>query len=154
MKLFFLTSITALFMFFQNISLNELRNNYPNSISSKETCKKMIDDLSKEKLNAVEKGYYGAYLAVWANHVWNPMDKLSTFKKGKTELENAIKDDPNNVELRFLRLSIQSNIPGILNYKQNIKSDLAFIKDHKNEIKSNQLLNMVNELITKVEKSD
>jgi hypothetical protein len=141
-------------MFFQNISVNELRANYPNSISSKETCKKMIDDLSKEKLNAVEKGYYGAYLAIWANHVWNPMDKLSTFKKGKTELENAIKEDPNNVELRFLRLSIQSNIPGILNYKQNIKSDLAFIKDHKNEIKSNQLLNMVNELITKVEKSD
>ena len=141
-------------MFFQNISVNELRANYPKSISSKETCKKMIDDLSKEKLNVVEKGYYGAYLAIWANHVWNPMDKLSTFKKGKTELENAIKEDPNNVELRFLRLSIQSNIPGILNYKQNIKSDLAFIKDHKNEIKSNQLLNMVNELITKVEKSD
>lgn len=141
-------------MFFQNISLNELRTNYPNAISSKETCKKMIDGLSKEKLNAVEKGYYGAYLAIWANHVWNPMDKLSTFKKGKSELENAIKEDPNNVELRFLRLSIQSNIPGILNYKQNIKSDLAFIKDHKNEIKSNQLLNMVNELITKVENSD
>lgn len=154
MKLIAISLITSVYFFFQTINLNELRSNYPNAIENKQVCENMINLLSKQKLNATEEGYYGAYLAIWANHVWNPMDKLSTFKKGKKELENAIKEDHNNVELRFLRLSIQSNVPGILNYDQNIKTDLAFIKDHKYEIKSNQLLKMVNELITKVENTN
>ena len=114
----------------------------------------MITILSKENLNTIEKGYYGAYLVIWANHTWNPIDKLNTFKKGKIELENAIKQDSKNVELRFLRLSIQANVPKILNYDQNIKSDLIFIKEHKDKIQSNQLLKMVNEIIIKAENSN
>ncbi|RRJ91008.1 hypothetical protein EG240_07345 [Paenimyroides tangerinum] len=132
----------------------ELRSNYPKALNDKQICYDMITFLSKQNLNTIEKGYYGAYLVIWANHIWNPMDKLSTFKKGKIELENAIKQDPKNVELRFLRLSIQANVPKILNYDQNIKSDLIIIKEHKDKIQSNQLLKMVNELIINAENSN
>ncbi len=132
----------------------ELRSNYPKALNDKQICNDMITILSKENLNTIEKGYYGAYLVIWANHIWNPMDKLSTFKKGKIVLENAIKEDPKNVELRFLRLSIQSNVPKILNYDQNIMSDLTFIKEHKDKIQTNELLKMVNELIINAENSN
>lgn len=132
----------------------EIRSNYPKALNDKQICNDMITILSKENLNTIEKGYYGAYLVIWANHIWNPMDKLSTFKKGKIVLENAIKEDPKNVELRFLRLSIQSNVPKILNYDQNIMSDLTFIKEHKDKIQTNELLKMVNELIINAENSN
>lgn len=132
----------------------EIRSNYPKALNDKQICNDMITILSKENLNTIEKGYYGAYLVIWANHTWNPIDKLNTFKKGKIELENAIKQDSKNVELRFLRLSIQANVPKILNYDQNIKSDLIFIKEHKDKIQSNQLLKMVNEIIIKAENSN
>jgi len=134
--------------------LFEIRSNYPKALNDKQICNDMITILSKENLNTIEKGYYGAYLVIWANHTWNPIDKLNTFKKGKIELENAIKQDSKNVELRFLRLSIQANVPKILNYDQNIKSDLIFIKEHKDKIQSNQLLKMVNEIIIKAENSN
>lgn len=132
----------------------EIRSNYPKALNDKQICNDMITILRKENLNTIEKGYYGAYLVIWANHIWNPMDKLSTFKKGKIVLENAIKEDPKNVELRFLRLSIQSNVPKILNYDQNIMSDLTFIKEHKDKIQTNELLKMVNELIINAENSN
>ena len=132
----------------------EIRSNYPKALNDKQICNDMITILSKENLNTIEKGYYGAYLVISANHTWNPIDKLNTFKKGKIELENAIKQDSKNVELRFLRLSIQANVPKILNYDQNIKSDLIFIKEHKDKIQSNQLLKMVNEIIIKAENSN
>ena len=132
----------------------ELRSNYPKALNDKQICYDMITFLSKQNLNTIEKGYYGAYLVISANHTWNPIDKLNTFKKGKIELENAIKQDSKNVELRFLRLSIQANVPKILNYDQNIKSDLIFIKEHKDKIQSNQLHKMVNEIIIKAENSN
>ena len=132
----------------------EIRSNYPKALNDKQICNDMITILSKENLNTIEKGYYGAYLVISANHTWNPIDKLNTFKKGKIEIENAIKQDSKNVELRFLRLSIQANVPKILNYDQNIKSDLIFIKEHKDKIQSKQLLKMVNEIIIKAENSN
>jgi hypothetical protein len=38
-------------------------------------------------------------------------------------LERAIQSDPQNIELRYLRLAIQTSIPAFLNYNKNIDSD-------------------------------
>src|SRR5690554_8141337 len=67
----------------------------------------MIIELKKNKNSTVLLGYLGGYQTVWANHVFNPVSKLNTFNEGKRNIEKAIKNDPNSLELRFVRLSVQ-----------------------------------------------
>ncbi|MCD0469474.1 hypothetical protein [Flavobacterium sp. JAS] len=57
-------------------------------------------------------------------------DKMDRFKQGATLLESTIKSEPNNIEIRMIRLSIQENVPGITGYKKNIKEDKKYITAH------------------------
>ncbi|MBP4137320.1 hypothetical protein [Flavobacterium geliluteum] len=59
--------------------------------------------------------------------------KMNRFKEGAKLLESTITSEPNSVEIRMIRLSIQENVPGITGYKKNIKEDKAFIIAHINE---------------------
>jgi hypothetical protein len=58
----------------------------------------------------------------------SPTTKLSLFKQGHKMLEEAIKEDPDNAEYRFLRLMIQENAPGILGYKNDTEKDSEYIR--------------------------
>lgn len=57
-------------------------------------------------------------------------DKMNRFKEGATLLESTVKSEPNNIEIRMIRLSIQENVPGITGYKKNIKDDKNYITAH------------------------
>ena len=59
--------------------------------------------------------------------------KISRFKEGAKLLEATLKSDPNNIEIRMIRLSIQEDVPGITGYKKNIKEDKKFITAHYSE---------------------
>ena len=56
--------------------------------------------------------------------------KIDRFKEGAKLLESTIKSEPNNIEIRMIRLSIQENVPGITGYKKNIKEDKKYITEH------------------------
>ena len=51
-------------------------------------------------------------------------------------IEKAIEMDPQNAELRFIRLSIQKNIPSFLNYHSNLKEDEYWIRKNLDQVKS------------------
>lgn len=127
---------------FLNVSiLDEVRTNYNKLAADKALCKKMILALEETKDNsATHLGYLGGLQTIWANHVFSPISKLNTFNKGKKNLEQAIKKEPKNVELRFIRLSVQKNAPSFLGYYSNIKEDMQFIKNNRSGIKS-EILN-------------
>ena len=57
-------------------------------------------------------------------------EKMERFKEGAKLLESTIKSEPNNIEIRLIRLSIQENVPGITGYKKNIKEDKKYITEH------------------------
>lgn len=107
----------------------EARLSYESAVENSEICKTQISKL-KQSSDPVEIGYLGAYQAIQAKHVVNPLKKLSTFKTGKSNIEKAIVLDPNNLELRLLRLSIQKNTPGILDYKASITLDEQMLYDN------------------------
>ncbi len=128
--IFFLTSFIA-------SDLDVVRTNYNKVVFDKKLCKVMISELEKTKNNsATHLAYLGALQTIWANHVFSPISKLNTFKGGKKNIEKAIETEPNNLELRFIRLSIQKNAPGFLGYKSNLKEDTEFIKENRNQIES------------------
>lgn len=81
-------------------------------------------DVSKSNLLV---GYKGAILLGMARHDPNVFKKMSYFSDGKELLEESIANDPKNIELRFLRLTIQTHIPSFLGYNENKEADKAFV---------------------------
>lgn len=77
----------------------------------------------------------------------NPISKISLFYIGRDLLEASIKNDPKNLEIRFLRYSIQKNIPKILSYSKNINEDEKFIYDRMSLNKDKELNNYITSTI-------
>lgn len=143
-----LISAVFFFMSFNATGLDVVRANYNKLVSDKELCEKMIAELTETKNNsATHMAYLGGVQTIWANHVFSPISKLNTFKEGKKNIEQAIKKEPENVELRFIRLSVQKNAPSFLGYKSNINEDTEFIKKNRNQISSDILLKNIGTLL-------
>ena len=55
-----------------------------------------------------------------------PFSKLQYFNAGREKLEAVIARYP-TPEIRYLRLLVQLNVPGIVNYSDNIEEDLGHL---------------------------
>ena len=137
--------IMSSFVFGQDLAL--LRKNLEIAPDNKTICKEMMDSVPSTTTNAVYLAYLGAYQTIWANHVINPISKLSTFNKGKKNIQKAVSMDNNNVEIRFIRYSIQKNAPRFLGYSNDLAADKKFIEAHRNEVKSIELNNLINKVL-------
>ncbi len=109
-----------------NLSITEVRTVYEKAIYSQQIAVDLIDKLNASNNNTF-LGYKGAVTMIMAKHVFSPYKKLNYFKNGKEILEKALLKEPLNIELRFLRFSIQSNSPKFLDYHSNLFSDKAFL---------------------------
>lgn len=94
-------------------------------------------------------GYKGILLMAEGKHRTNLFTKAAPFNEGKALLDGAIQAQPTSVELRFLRLSVQVNVPGILRYSANKTEDRAFIEAHLHEVKNEQLRRRMIDFIAK-----
>ena len=142
--------LSGIFFFnsFDGIGLNEIRTNYTKIVSDKDLCHKMISDLQKiTHKSPIHRAYLGGLQTIWARHVFSPISKLNTFKEGKKNIEQAIENDPKNLEIRFIRLSVQKNAPSFLGYKANINEDTAFIKENGDQIESDILHKNIEKLL-------
>lgn len=90
---------------------------------------------------ALFKGYLGVATMMRARITGNPLKKWYFFNKGKVLLERAIDNKPDQVELRFLRLSVQKELPVILDYRSSIKNDCTFIVHHISDFMSENQAN-------------
>lgn len=144
--------LTLLILLFSSVSPSDLevyRANYSKAATNKSVCERMIASLEKCKDSTpIAMGYLGGYQTVYANHVSNPFSKLSTFRQGKQHIEAAIAHEPNNIELRFIRLSVQIHAPFFLGYHSNVHEDTDFIQRHKAEIDSDILRKNVENLLS------
>lgn len=131
----------------QSMDLETVRVNYEKAVSDKMICQAMIKELSTDTESAVHLAYLGAFQTIWAKHSSNPISKLQTFKKGKRNIEDAVMSKPNNIEIRLLRLSVQSNCPSFLGYRKNIEEDKKFIRSNNKNITSTFLKELMAVLI-------
>lgn len=74
-----------------------------------------------------KKAFIGALLMKKAGLVSSLKNKLNFFKKGRLLLEEAILNEKQNTEYRFLRIMIQENCPSILMYYKNLEEDKQMI---------------------------
>lgn len=129
------------------LNLEDIRMNYQSAVTNKAVCHSMIEQLKTNLESNVYLAYYGAFQTIWANHTANPFEKLKTFNEGKKNIDHAAKLSSENVEIIFIRYSIQKQSPDFLNYKDNIKEDEYFLSKHLNEIKSSYLKSMVQKIL-------
>jgi hypothetical protein len=127
--------------------LDEIRKSFEKSVTDKQLCLLMISKLNATKENPVHLAYLGGFEAVMANHLVNPLSKLQTFTRGKKKIEMAVKYEPNNVEIRLIRLTIQMNCPAFLGYSSNIEEDRKLIHEGYHNIESRLLQDMVTSII-------
>lgn len=111
----------------QELNLLKIRKEYSSAVNDKDICENNLNLLRSKAKATTEKGYLAVYEMVYAKHMGNPFKKLGQFKKGKNLLESLIGQEPNNVELRFIRWSVQTHAPSILNYSADIKEDKKFM---------------------------
>lgn len=122
------TFIISGFSFPSELDLKEIRELYVQSVDSKKTNETLIQKLKDTNENTpVLLGYKGAAFIIMAKHDFYPWNKWTNFTKGRGILEKAIQKYPDNYELRFIRFSIQSNLPAILNYSSDIVKDRTIL---------------------------
>ncbi|SFG80635.1 hypothetical protein [Pedobacter insulae] len=144
------TLLVWLLMFYHpSLDLAYIRSNYKVAVSDKDACEGMITELKKDNLNNVGLAYLGGFQAIWAHHTFNPITKLSTFNRGKANINKAILTDKNNIETRFIRLSIQKNCPRFLGYYKNIREDEAYLRKHVDGVSDRDLKNMIKSILKK-----
>lgn len=96
-------------------------------------------ELHKERNDLAIETYRSVIWFLWADYYFNPFKKWGCFLNGKKSLELLVKSNPNNIELRFLRLTIQENIPAFLGYNDSKIEDRQFIERRLSEIADNDL---------------
>lgn len=72
-------------------------------------------------------GYVAMLEALKAKHAWNPYSKFNYLGKSKKTFQKAVLADPDNMEIRFMRFSVEHFLPSYLGYSKNLKSDKAVI---------------------------
>lgn len=127
----------------KDMDIGYLRNNYEHAVNDKNLCKNMIQQLEQQPLNATALAYLGGLQTIWAKHAFNPLSKLNTFHKGRANIEKAVSSDRNNIEIRFIRFSVQQNCPSFLGYKDALKVDERFLRANIGKLEAGKLKQLI-----------
>lgn len=120
--LFFISSIGF------SQSLETLRTAYIEGHDSEEKTETFYRLTTTSKIGNKELiAYKGAALTMKSKYTKPVKEKIRLFKEGARLLDGAIAENPNNLEMRVIRLSIQENVPKFLKYQSNIEEDRRII---------------------------
>ncbi|KAA9325621.1 hypothetical protein [Adhaeribacter soli] len=72
-------------------------------------------------------GFKAASEAVMAKYAWSPYAKLKHLKNSAAIFDQAVKLDPDNAEIRFLRYTVEYYVPRYLNLSNNVEEDRRII---------------------------
>ena len=109
-------------------SIEEIRKAYTTASESKEQKERFYQLMQGVSTNTpLLQAYKGAALMMYAKQSGKLRQSL---KEGKALIEGAIEKEPENIELRMVRLSVQEHLPKIVPYRSEIKEDRAFIQNH------------------------
>ena len=130
--------------FIQEPAISEIRDLHEKAVEQEEAAEKLMELVEPYNVEKpVLMGYRGAGHMLMAKHVGNPFSKMSHFKKGKNILSDAIEEAPENVELRFLRFTVQSEAPSFLGYKDNLEEDKTILLNTIQDVKDDELKKMI-----------
>ncbi|MCF6223045.1 MAG: hypothetical protein L3J34_04885 [Flavobacteriaceae bacterium] len=139
MKLLFL--FLSIFILSLELNITDVRKNYKEAVISKSKTFLLNDDLKGITKNDDQRfvAYKGAVMALTARHLKGVKLKGEAFKNGAEWIEHAVSHNSSDIEIRFVRLSIQQNSPKFLGYNDDIKADKNFLLKNFRQVKSTEL---------------
>lgn len=107
------------------VEISEIRTYYEQASENVEMRNILDHFLNNEAdlKNDLLLAYKAAMQGIKANHSRSPFDKLNYLKKALYDFKKAVQINPENIEIRFLRFTIEHNIPSILGMDGDIESD-------------------------------
>ncbi len=112
----------------------ELRKLYYLSYKDKTAADKLYKDTRAYDAKQPKMlGYKAVASMMMCNYITNPYTRVKYFYAGKGDLEKAIKTSPADVELRYLRYTVQENVPGVLNYNGSMSEDRKILVTYLND---------------------
>ena len=144
-------NIVFLFIFLSSktqaadITINQVRILFQSSATNENSCLKLTNILEEynESNNPTIAAYRACATMMMARYVLNPISKLSYFNQGKNLLEKCIEADKANIEIHYLRYTIQSNAPAFLGYNNSISNDKLFLLKNISLVNDLQLKQMI-----------
>jgi hypothetical protein len=107
-----------------SVNMQKLRSLYEKASLEEASCKEVIRLTEK---STPEKG---AAQTMSAQYAGNPYTKLQLFNSGKSKIEHAANLQPKNVEIAYLRFTVQCGAPAFLNYSSAMTNDKTVILDN------------------------
>ena len=133
----------------EDTSLLDIRKLFYQATEESESAD-FLNEMLTESLTSKDitlRGYKGISFMLLSKHAYNPYTKISYFTKGSAILDQAIQEDNENIELRFLRYTIQCEAPIFLNYRSELSLDLKFIQTQVNNLKDFDLKKRINDYL-------
>lgn len=137
MKNLFLTLIVFSFFQAEAQTLNEVRDEFHKAVKEPSYSKEFHDFLKdKEFTDPTILAYKAVSEAMLAQVLWNPVSKLSQVFKYDKQMQVLVAENENNVEVRFLRLAIEYNLPSFLGMSTHVQEDLNAILSNMDSVRT------------------
>ena len=117
----------ALILVFYTSTISQYRLVYQSQDEGKVTAMLKVLE-SKTSLTSDELCYKAVFQCMKADYLYNPYQKLNSFKKGYSTLNNLISKNANNVEYKYHRYMIEKHTPSWLLDNNHMTSDKAYVK--------------------------
>lgn len=129
--------------------LKTVRELYPKAPENAGDAKALYNMLSEVSPSddPVLAAYKGASLTLLAKFANKVKDKVRDFKSGSELIDAMVAEHPENIEIRYIRLSVQENSPKIVKYKRNIEEDKTFILDNFKSVSSSAVSSMIKDYV-------
>lgn len=115
----FLMLLSSVMYANDQLDIRQLRQRYYAAVESATVTDKLYAELKKQpKPSPVILAYVGSLEALRAKHALNPYYKIQYLKEADKTMRRAVKADPENIEIRFLRYSYQYYVPEFLGYSE------------------------------------
>lgn len=106
--------------------LDLIRNTYKKALKEEESVKE-LKELTKNQPDALYKAYFAMALAFEARESSWVTTKMRLAKDAYAQLNDAVKSNPNNYEIRYLRFSFSCEVPSLLGLNEHIASDKNYL---------------------------
>ena len=124
----------------QGNTIQDIRHEFYKSTLDYKYASPLLEKLKGiETPSALELAYTGATEAILAKPGWNIFKKMGHLKRSRDCLDHAVALDFKDVEIRFLRLSIEYHLPGYLGLSPNITQDKQMILDSMDHFENKDL---------------
>ncbi|RYE22109.1 MAG: hypothetical protein EOP42_24895 [Sphingobacteriaceae bacterium] len=108
----------------QKLDISKLRKEMLRAISSPRVTDSLYNNLQNiNKKPPLVTAYFGALEALKAKNSWNPYNKIKYLNLSGKTVQQAVNASPDDMEIRFVRFSIQSNLPHFLGLAKDLDAD-------------------------------